>query len=114
MDKLVHALNPYLVEIIVTLFGGVFTYLFGRYVKPWLDKTIDTEYEKEAYYKARKVAIIASDMVKSQAANGTKLGLNLVDELLEQLIKATDVKEEVAKRVLEAAVHEEIGKKKTK
>jgi hypothetical protein len=98
------------ISLVILAIGGIISYIVGRWGRPWVQSVIDTNYEKLALDKARRMAIIAKDMVrkKQEETPETELSYALIDELLEGFLNATQLSNtEVAKRVLASAIKEE-------
>lgn len=95
-------INQAIIIAITTVFG----FIFAKYIKPVLDKKIDTEEEKRAYYKSLKLLTIARDIVASKSQDGKKKFTDdLVTAMIDELIQVTGVKGETAERVIKSAIN---------
>jgi len=93
-----------LTNIILSVLGILIVYFVGRYIKPLIEKQIDTEYEKKAYYKAQKLTIVARDMInKAKIDNKGVLSINILNTLISNFAEAMDVEKSTAERAIISA-----------
>lgn len=109
-------MHELITNLIVGAVGLAATFVFLKYVKPWMQKTIDTEDEKLTYYKAKKMVQIAHDLLNSYMQMKPSVGLKVIDEVIDTFMEVCDITDkDVAKRVLTSAyadISKEIPKKK--
>ena len=98
-----------IITIVVTLVSGILGFVALKYGKPYLESKIDTEAERYALEKGRKITMVAHDMVMAEKAKAgnKKISIELADTMLDALMLATDVSnKDVAKRVLLSTIEQ--------
>lgn len=91
-----------LIVLVVTTLLGV---VFKMFIKPLIDKKIDTEEEKRIYYKSLRLLVVADDIYKATIADKPKkLTTEIIEAMISKLIELTGVERDTAERVMKSVI----------